>query len=276
MLRRHGRPHRRLRSHRLHRPAGRRAAGRRRASARCWRGARRSGCATLAESPGRPGDRARPTSMRQQLGLRAGRARRRARLHRRPVRQVGRARRARGDRRRLRPTSTRPASRRSSGACSRSSAPPAERAGRAAADRDGLRLRAGRAGGRAGARGGGRGRGARRRRLLRARDGPPAVSAGTRESLVGVTLDDEPRVPRRRACGPSAPAERVRSFTVAGKEREAISVGGAEHFGAAGRVSGAARGQRLPRLVRPAGAAAAGGRAGRLGRARGSRACARR
>ena len=52
--------------------------------------------------------------------------------------------------------------------------------------------------------------------------GPTSLSAGTRESLVGVTLDDshayrEGRVRTVRS------AERVRSFAVAGKPREAIS-----------------------------------------------------
>ena len=56
-----------------------------------------------------------------------------------------------------------------------------------------------------------------------------SLSAGTRESLVGVTLADghayrEGRVRRVR------PAERVRSFEVAGRSREAISVGGSEHY----------------------------------------------
>jgi short subunit dehydrogenase-like uncharacterized protein len=56
-----------------------------------------------------------------------------------------------------------------------------------------------------------------------------SLSAGTRESLVGVTLSDnhayrEGRVKRVR------PAERVRSFNVAGSRREAISVGGSEHY----------------------------------------------
>jgi hypothetical protein len=59
--------------------------------------------------------------------------------------------------------------------------------------------------------------------------GPTSLSAGTRESVVGVTLGDghayrEGRVVTVR------PAERVRSFTVAGRAREAISVGGSEHF----------------------------------------------
>jgi short subunit dehydrogenase-like uncharacterized protein len=56
-----------------------------------------------------------------------------------------------------------------------------------------------------------------------------SLSPGTRESLVGVTLGDnhayrDGRVVRVR------PAERVRSFRVAGRQREAISVGGAEHY----------------------------------------------
>ena len=57
-----------------------------------------------------------------------------------------------------------------------------------------------------------------------------SLSAGTRSSLVGVTLADghafrDGRVVRARA------AERVRSFAVAGKPQPGISVGGAEHFG---------------------------------------------
>jgi short subunit dehydrogenase-like uncharacterized protein len=60
--------------------------------------------------------------------------------------------------------------------------------------------------------------------------GPASLSAGTRASLVAVTLGDgfafrEGRIRTAR------PAERVRSFPVAGRRREAISVGGAEHFG---------------------------------------------
>jgi hypothetical protein len=60
--------------------------------------------------------------------------------------------------------------------------------------------------------------------------GPSSLSAGTRESLVGVTLGDGHAYREGRVRGVRA-AERVRSFTVAGKAREAISVGGAEHFG---------------------------------------------
>jgi short subunit dehydrogenase-like uncharacterized protein len=60
--------------------------------------------------------------------------------------------------------------------------------------------------------------------------GPTALSSGTRESLVGVTLDDGHAF-REGRIRTTRPAERVRSFAVAGKPREAISVGGAEHFG---------------------------------------------
>jgi hypothetical protein len=57
-----------------------------------------------------------------------------------------------------------------------------------------------------------------------------SLSAGTRESLIGVTLSDAfayrgGRVKTVRT------AERVRSFNVAGRRRDAISVGGSEHFG---------------------------------------------
>jgi short subunit dehydrogenase-like uncharacterized protein len=60
--------------------------------------------------------------------------------------------------------------------------------------------------------------------------GMGAASAGTRESMVGAMLSDghafrEGRVKTVR------PAERVRSFHVKGKDRAAISVGGAEHYG---------------------------------------------
>jgi short subunit dehydrogenase-like uncharacterized protein len=60
-------------------------------------------------------------------------------------------------------------------------------------------------------------------------EGLTSFSAGTRESLVGATLNDshafrDGLVRRVRA------AERVRSFVVAGRAREAISVGGSEHY----------------------------------------------
>jgi short subunit dehydrogenase-like uncharacterized protein len=56
-----------------------------------------------------------------------------------------------------------------------------------------------------------------------------SLSAGTRASLVGVTLGDNHAF-REGRVRTVRPAERVRSFTVAGRGREAISVGGAEHF----------------------------------------------
>jgi short subunit dehydrogenase-like uncharacterized protein len=59
--------------------------------------------------------------------------------------------------------------------------------------------------------------------------GPTSLSSGTRESLVGVTLDDGHAF-REGRIRTARPAERVRSFAVAGKSRDAISVGGAEHF----------------------------------------------
>jgi short subunit dehydrogenase-like uncharacterized protein len=57
-----------------------------------------------------------------------------------------------------------------------------------------------------------------------------SLSAGTRESLVGVTLGPNHAFREGRVRS-VRPAERVRSFTVAGRGREAVSVGGAEHFG---------------------------------------------
>ena len=59
--------------------------------------------------------------------------------------------------------------------------------------------------------------------------GADSASAGTRESLVGVTLSDNHAF-RDGAVRSARPAERVRTFTVDGSERAAISVGGAEHF----------------------------------------------
>ena len=56
-----------------------------------------------------------------------------------------------------------------------------------------------------------------------------SASAGTRESLVGVSLADSHAFREGRLVT-VRPAERVRSFTVKGKQRAAISVGGAEHF----------------------------------------------
>jgi short subunit dehydrogenase-like uncharacterized protein len=67
--------------------------------------------------------------------------------------------------------------------------------------------------------------------------GAASASAGTRESIVGVTLTDshafrDGRIERVRV------AERVRSFDVKGKPRSAISVGGSEHFGLPGAFPG--------------------------------------
>jgi hypothetical protein len=57
-----------------------------------------------------------------------------------------------------------------------------------------------------------------------------SLSAGTRETLVGVTLSDAHAFRGGRVRTVRA-AERVRSFSVAGRRREGISVGGAEHYG---------------------------------------------
>jgi short subunit dehydrogenase-like uncharacterized protein len=59
--------------------------------------------------------------------------------------------------------------------------------------------------------------------------GADSGSAGTRESLVGATLNDGHAF-RAGAVRTVRPAERVRSFAVKGKQRSAISVGGAEHY----------------------------------------------
>jgi short subunit dehydrogenase-like uncharacterized protein len=59
--------------------------------------------------------------------------------------------------------------------------------------------------------------------------GSGSASAGTRESLVGATLSDNHAF-REGRVRTVRPAERVRTFTVKGKQRAAISVGGAEHY----------------------------------------------
>lgn len=56
-----------------------------------------------------------------------------------------------------------------------------------------------------------------------------SLSAGTRASLVGVTLADAHAF-RAGAVRTVRTAERVRSFEVAGRSREAVSVGGSEHY----------------------------------------------
>jgi short subunit dehydrogenase-like uncharacterized protein len=60
-------------------------------------------------------------------------------------------------------------------------------------------------------------------------EGLTSFSAGTRESLVGATLGDSHAF-RDGLVRRVRPAERVRSFVVAGRSREAISVGGSEHY----------------------------------------------
>jgi short subunit dehydrogenase-like uncharacterized protein len=59
--------------------------------------------------------------------------------------------------------------------------------------------------------------------------GPNSLSAGTRESLVGIVLGDHFAY-RDGFVRDVRSAERVRSFDVAGKRREAFSLGGAEHY----------------------------------------------
>jgi short subunit dehydrogenase-like uncharacterized protein len=55
------------------------------------------------------------------------------------------------------------------------------------------------------------------------------MSGGTRRSAVGVALDAG-HAYRDGALRPARMAERVRSFTVRGKQREAVSIGGSEHL----------------------------------------------
>jgi short subunit dehydrogenase-like uncharacterized protein len=59
--------------------------------------------------------------------------------------------------------------------------------------------------------------------------GPNALSRGTRASLAGVTFEQGFAF-RGGRIQPVRSAERVRDFTVRGKSRPGISVGGAEHF----------------------------------------------
>ena len=60
--------------------------------------------------------------------------------------------------------------------------------------------------------------------------GSDGASAGTRASMVGITLDDHHAF-RDGRLRPVRAAERVRTFPVRGKERPAFSLGGTEHFG---------------------------------------------
>ncbi len=187
--------------------------------------------------------------------------RRRADLHRRAVREVGRAGVARRGGRGL-PLS---------GLDRRARAHPARllgvrRArgalGRGAAAGDGLRLRSGLAGG-------GAGPGATRRRrcgwtsaTTRWAAASSSLSSGTRESLVGITLGDgfafrdglgAPRADRRARALVHGGGEVTRG--VLDRRRGALR--------AAGGVRRAARGQRVPGVVRAVVAGAAGGVVGR-------------
>jgi short subunit dehydrogenase-like uncharacterized protein len=56
-----------------------------------------------------------------------------------------------------------------------------------------------------------------------------SLSSGTRASLVGATLSDGHAF-RDGSLRGARVAERVRSFNVAGRRRDAVSIGGAEHF----------------------------------------------
>ena len=100
--------------------------------------------------------------------------------------------------------------------------------------------------------------------------GPTSLSAGTRESLVGVTLGDG-HAYRDGRVRSVRPAERVRSFTRRGQAARGDLGRRRRALRAARVLSRAARGQRLPGLVRAARAAAAGGLVRRRVRAQASR-----
>ena len=104
--------------------------------------------------------------------------------------------------------------------------------------------------------------------------GPQALSRGTRASLAGVALD-RAFAYRGGRVRTVRSAERVRGFPVRG-QGAAGDLGrrrGALH--APGRLSAAARGQRLPRLVRPARRAPSQASSRASARWRASPACAR-
>ena len=128
---------------------------------------------------------------------------------------------------------------------------------------DGLRLRARRAGGRAGAARGRAGRGARRRRLLLARDGRRRRQRGDARVAGRRHAQRQPRVPRRAPCGRCARPSGCARSPVKGKAAQRDLRRRRRALHAAAGPPHAARGQRLPRLVRAAGQAAAGRRARR-------------
>ena len=96
--------------------------------------------------------------------------------------------------------------------------------------------------------------------------GADSASAGTRASLVGATLNDN-HAYRDGSVRTVRPAERVRDFTVKGKARTRDLGRRRRALHAPAGAPGAARGQRLPGLVRRARQAAAGRHAGRDRRA---------
>ena len=225
------------------RAAGR--AGRAAAARRALRGAAR-GAGRAARRARVAGRRRRPSAERR----RAARAGRRAAQHGRPVQALGRAGDAGRDRRRraiyIDSTGEPPFIRRVFDESRRAGA--ARR--RDAAAGDGLRLRPGRARGRARARGRRRRRRPGRRRLLRARR--PASVAQPRHQGVAGGRRARPRVRVPRRPDRDRALRRAGALVRGARQGPPGDLGrrrGALH--ASGRVSAAARGQRLPRLVRP-------------------------
>ena len=129
-----------------------------------------------------------------------------------------------------RSTSTRPASRRSSGACSRSTTPPARRAGATLLPAMGYDFVPGALAGALALEEAGARRGPRRRRLLRARRRPGVAEPRHPRLAGGRRARPRVRVPRRAASRARAPPSASAPSPCAGKDRPAISVGGAEHF----------------------------------------------
>ncbi len=126
---------------------------------------------------------------------------------------------------------------------------PAERAGVTLMTAMGFDFVPGRAGGRAGAARGRAGGGARGRRLLLARDGRRRRQRRHARVARRRHARRQPRVPRRAPCAPSAPPSGcAHSRRRARRARDLRRRRGALH--APARPPGAARGQRLPRLVR--------------------------
>ena len=149
--------------------------------------------------------------------------------------------------------------------------PPAERAGATLLTAMGYDFVPGTLAAALALRGGRRRGGARRRRLLRVRRRDQRRHARARRSGSCSTRATRSATAR---CGRRGSAERVRSFHVKGKAARGDLDRRLRAPHAAGELSRAARGQRLPRLVRRAGAAAAGGQPGRLAGDEACRACA--